>query len=234
MWQDSNKRQRSLFLSESPVQGNKSEVAMTEPVMAIHDWKSNAELIEDCARLGYLNEHWATLDCTWGYGTFWKNWSPLDLTGCDLDPAKSPIGYSVDFTKMPFADRSFKSVVFDGPYKLNGTDQGEGERYGVHETTRWQDRMQLLRDGITECARVLGDGYLLVKCQSQVCSGKVRWQDIEFVNHAQTCGLGLVDRLDMLSYRPQPEGRSQVHARRNASTMLILKRGWKTSDLKGN
>ena len=200
------------------------------PVMAIDKWATNADLIADCARLGYLREDWRTLDPTYGYGTFWQKWRPDSLVGTDLDPAKSQASYVVDFTAMPFDDGYFDCVVFDPPYKLNGTPSdtdGADERYGVHgDYFRWEDRMQLCRDGISECARVLGDGYLLVKCQDQVCSGKVRWQTIDFTNHAASLGLGLVDRFDFLSYRAQPAGRRQVHARRNASTLLVFKRGW--------
>lgn len=202
------------------------------PVLAIQTWASNAELIADCARLGYLREDWRTLDCTYGYGTFWNRWQPRRLVGTDIDPNKNAFepGHSVDFTKLPFSSRSFDAVVFDPPYKLNGApDENAGgvdERFGVHKTTDWRDRMQLIRDGLVECERVLGDGYLLLKCQDQVCSGKVRWQTIEFTNQAFGLGLGLVDRFDFLSYRPQPNGRRQVHARRNASTLLVFKRGW--------
>jgi ubiquinone/menaquinone biosynthesis C-methylase UbiE len=85
--------------------------------------------------------------------------------------------------------------------------------------------MRLCRDGITEAVRVLRPGgHLLVKCQDQVCSGKVRWQSIDFSMHGIGLGLQLVDRLELVSYRPQPAGRRQVHARRNHSTMLVLRR----------
>lgn len=202
------------------------------PVLAFGDWPSNAEMIEDCARLGYLRPEWKTLDPTYGHGTFWKRWQPESLVMCDLVEAKSPVGYAVDFTALPFADRSFEAVVFDPPYKLNGTpDEAVDARYGVHLPTRWQDRMALIRLGIEECARVLGDGYLLVKCQDQVCSGRVRWQTDEFTRHAELCGLGKVDRLDFPTYRPQPKGRRQVHAARNSSQLLVFKRDWWTSDL---
>jgi hypothetical protein len=198
--------------------------------MAIDKWATNADLIADCARLGYLRAEWLTLDPTYGYGTFWQKWRPADLLGTDLDPTKSTTGVSVDFTNMPFCGAPFDAVVFDPPYKLNGNPSdtdGADERYGVHVYTDWRDRMQLIRDGLTECDRVYnGVGYLLLKCQDQVCSGKVRWQTIDFANHAATLGLGLVDRLDLLSYRPQPAGRRQVHARRNSSTLLVFKRGW--------
>lgn len=199
------------------------------PVMSIDKWASNAELIRDCARIGYLRKEWRTLDPTYGYGTFWKLWQPDELVGSDLDPSKSPTGQSADCTALPHERRSFPCVVIDGPYKLNGSPSDTGgvdERFGAHVYTDWRDRMQLLRDMLTEGARVLGDGYLLFKCQDQVCSGKKRWQTIDFSNHAATLGLGLVDRFDLLSYRPQPAGRSQKHARQNSSTLLVFKRGW--------
>lgn len=201
---------------------------MTEPILAIAKWSSNAALIADCARLGYLRREWRTLDPTYGLGTFWQEWHPIRLTRTDIVPTLSPDAPAgVDFTDMPWGDRAFDCVVFDPPYKLNGTPTDEIDgRYGVDVVDTRAGRMQLIRDGISECARVLGDGYLLLKCQDQVNGGKVRWQTIEFANHAKTLGLGLVDRFDFLSYRPQPSGVRQVHARRNASTLLIFKRGW--------
>lgn len=196
-------------------------------VLAIAERPSNAELIVDCAQLGYLRKEWRTLDPTYGLGVFWQQWRPDVLVASDLDPAKSPTGTSVDATHLPHPDRSFPSVVIDGPYKLNGTPTAAVDgRYGVHEPTRWQDRMTLLERMLTEGARVLGDGYLLFKCQDQVCSSKVRWQTFVFTAHAMTLGLGLVDRLEQVSYRPQPNGVRQVTARRNASTMLVFQRGW--------
>ncbi len=196
-------------------------------VLAIDERPSNAELIVDCARLGYLRREWRTLDPTYGLGVFWQQWRPDVLVASDLDPAKSPTGTSVDATHLPHPDRSFPSVVIDGPYKLNGTPTASVDgRYGVHEPTRWQDRMILLERMLTEGARVLGDAYLLYKCMDQVCSSKVRWQTFVFTRHAMTLGLGLVDRLDQVSYRPQPHGVRQLTARRNASTMLVFQRGW--------
>ena len=197
------------------------------PVMAIDRWPTNAHLIADCARLGYLRSDWLTLDPTYGRGTFWKEWQPTVLFRADLNPLSEDVE-KLDFTLLPYPNRFFGAVVFDPPYKLNGTDQGEGERYGVHHVATRDERMGLIRRGLIECARVLGDGFLLVKCQDQVNGGKVRWQTLQIAEWARREGLGLVDRFDLLSYRPQPEGRRQVHARRNASTLLVFKRGWKS------
>lgn len=197
-------------------------------VLAIDKYATNADLIVACAELGYLRDEWRTLDPTYGEGTFWNKWRPRYLTRTDLNADKSPdwVGGRT-FTKMGWPSRYFDAVVFDPPYKLNGTpDATIDERYGVDTPMRWQDRMELCKAGILECARVLGAGYLLVKCQDQVCSGKMRWQTIEFADVAASCGLGLVDRLDFLSYRAQPANVRQIHARRVSSQLLVFKRGW--------
>lgn len=197
------------------------------PVMAISTAKNNAELIVECRALGYLRDDWSTLDPTYGLGRFWTLWRPPALTAHDLDPEKAPHGQQ-DFTDLPYSRGTFDAVVFDPPYKLNGTggSHWSDESYGVAGPYEpWQDRMALCRAGITEASRVLrSDGMLLVKCQDQVCSGKVRWQTIDFTNHAVTLGFRLVDMLHLQSYRAQPEGRRQVHARRNYSTLLVLRK----------
>lgn len=190
--------------------------------------RTNDQLIADVAQVGYLNREWRTLDPTYGAGVFWKLWRPRasKFVACDLVPHKSPFGRPVDFRDLPWRARSFRVVVFDPPYKLNGTpDEKIDERYGVHIPTRWRDLMQLCRDGLVEACRVSRD-LVLMKCQDQVCSGKVRWQTRDFADVAAACGFGLRDRFDNLSYRPQPADRRQVHARHNTSTLLVLQRGW--------
>ena len=196
----------------------------TDGVMAIGSWKNNAELIADCARLGYLRSDWHTLDPTYGLGRFWSIWRPDHLTASDLNPERSP-GPPADFTALPHPEATFDAVVFDPPYKLNGTPSDPDIAYGVDVVASWRDRHQLIRDGITECARVTSpEGHLLVKCQDQVVSGAVRWQTHEFTAHAAAHGCRLVDQLHLRSYRPQPAGRRQVHARRNYSTLLVLQK----------
>jgi hypothetical protein len=199
---------------------------VSKPVYAYTAWKTNAHLIEAVASLGYLQRDWVILDPTYGLGTFWRRWRPDTLIAHD---------YAVDgedFRKLPYPDRTFNATAFDPPYKLNGTPTPIVDaRYGVDVPTRWEDRMQLCVDGITECARVT-DKILLVKCQDQVCRYEVRWQTRVFADHAEAQGFRLVDRFDRLGSRAQPgegEGtgtaRTQRHARRNSSTLLVLQRG---------
>lgn len=194
------------------------------PVLSFDpSWRDNADVIAAAAQLNYLPGR--VLDVTYGKGRFWRKWRPEDLTACDLDPERSPYGSSVDFTDLPFDDDSFDTVVMDPPYKLNGTASEVTTMdadYGTTEAASWQDRMALIEAGIRECARV-SSGWLLVKCQDQVCSGKVRWQTRTFADVAEACGFRLVDQLHLPSYRPQPAGRRQIHSRRNYSTLLVCR-----------
>lgn len=197
---------------------------MTAPVLATARWPDNAALICDVARLGYLLPTDLVLDATCGRGCWWTRWRPDRLVTSDRRPGAQ---LRADFRQLPFATDSFDAVCLDPPYKLNGTPSGDVDvRYGVDVPARWQDRMELIRDGLDECARVLRPGgHLLLKCQDQVASGAVRWQTVAFTNHGAGLGLDLVDRFDLLGGRPQPAGRRQLHARRNSSTLLVFEKG---------
>lgn len=197
---------------------------VTDPgvIYAAQHWPTNAHMMVDVARLGYLRREWFTLDPTYGLGNFWTRWSPYRHNFVYADK------YTLDghdFRDLPWQDGTFDAVVFDPPYKLNGTPSPEEVRYGVEVPTRWQDRILLMQQGQKECARVLKrGGYLLTKCQDQVVSGKVVWQTDIMTMQAKADGLVKVDRLDFLTNpRPQPHSR-QVHARRNYSTLLVFQK----------
>lgn len=194
-------------------------------VMAVGAYKSNADLICAVNDLGYVADGDLVLDPTYGLGRWWSKWRPNNLVATDLDPAKSPDGIGADFTRLRYADGTFDAVAFDPPYKLNGTPSGPDADYGVATIRTWQERHALIRAGMDECTRVLKQGgYLLLKCQDQVCSGRVRWQTHEFAAHGDSIGLVLVDSLHLIGSRPQPGERRQVHARRNLSTLLVLRK----------
>ena len=195
------------------------------PVMAAHAWPTNAHMIEDVARLGYLRKEWRTLDPTYGRGNFWTRWRPDALVTSDILTG-------VDFRHLPHDDGAFQAVVFDPPYKLNGTPSNPDIRYGVGEKATRKERMDLIFDGLDECWRVLRHGgMLLVKCQDQVCGGKVRWQTDDITQQLAFLGMEKTDRLDFLTTpRPQPartradgEVSGQHHARRNYSTLLVFR-----------
>lgn len=202
---------------------------MSEEILAISTARNNGELIAQCHQLGYL-ENRPTLDPTYGLGRFWTVWRPDVLVGCDLNPERSPIGRSVDFTRLHQEVWQYPQIVFDPPYKLNGTSTGRGpsssdDAYGVAgEYLSARGKHELIAQGISSCAQVLEPGgVLLLKCQDQVNGGRVRWQTMEFTLHAAQHNLELVDMLHLVGGRKQPEGRGQQHARRNYSTLLVFR-----------
>lgn len=175
---------------------------MTGPVLAAQEWKTNGAMIADVARLGYIRKTSLTLDPTYGAGVWWTEFRPDRLIARS---DRTEPGF--DFRRTDYRGGTFDVVAYDPPYKLNGAGSKPDARYGVEEWASWQDRHDLCRAGATECARVLKPGgYLLWKCQDQVCGGKVRWQGREFAAHAERIGLEMVDEFYYLSRpRPQPD-----------------------------
>ena len=198
---------------------------MSDPgvIYAAQHWPTNAHMIKDIARMGYLRSDTApVLDATYGEGVFWKLWQPLNFVTLDKH---TPAMVKGDFTNLPFRDNTFQAVVDDPPYKFNGTPSPFEKRYGVHLPTRWQDRLKLICHSVEECIRVVKPkGYLLVKCMDQVVSGKVVWQTDIITNIAMAEGMKKVDRCDFLvTPREQPHER-QCHFRRNYSSLLIFRK----------
>lgn len=199
---------------------------MTDPgvIYAAQKWPTNAHMMVDVKRMGYLGIG-KVLDATYGEGVFWKQikWNALN-TLITLDKF-TPAMVKGDFTCLPFPNNTFAAVVDDPPYKFNGTPSPFEKRYGVHLPKRWQDRLKLIRESVTECARVVAPkGYLLVKCMDQVVSGKVVWQTDVVTAVALQAGLKKVDRVDFLTDpREQPHER-QCHFRRNYSSLLIFRK----------
>jgi hypothetical protein len=188
---------------------------------------NNAQLMADCAELGYLDG--TVLDATYERGRFWKLYRPAELVTNDINP-KWDTDFHRDFRAFPpLWHQWFDTVVLDPPYKLNGTSTGEGpaasdESYGVGGPYKSvEDKHMLIKDGIVECARI-SRRYLLLKCMDQVCSGRKYWQTHIFARTAERVGFELVDMLHVQGYRKQPEGRRQDHAWADYSTLLVLER----------
>jgi tRNA G10 N-methylase Trm11 len=194
-----------------------------EVVYAATRWLSNAYMIEDVARLGYLSGR--VLDPTCGRGVWWQRWMPEELVTSDLKDG-------VDFRNLPHPDASFDAVAFDPPYVSIGGRTTTGipamhHAYGLTEAPRSPQALQaMINEGMGECARVLRcGGYLLVKCCDYVSSGKLWLGTHHTLTHALSLGLECVDRFEYVGTpRPQPSGRRQVHARRNLSTLLVLRK----------
>ena len=199
---------------------------MTDDVMSIGavPRKTNGQLMADMARLGWLDGR--VLDCTYGLGSFWSDFIPDDLTACDMDPDKSPIGRSVDFTRMPdeWAE-SFDAVVFDPPYMLNGT-QGlyvGSDRYGVSGKVPIHDRHRLMLQGFGECVRVCKPGgIVVVKCQVQNASNRFYRQPSMVVSWAVSLDMKVLGEMHVQGWREQPG--VQVNPRNDYSTAVVARK----------
>lgn len=199
------------------------DLVVAGPVLAADSWSTNAELIADVARLGYLRREWLTLDPTYGGGLWWTDWSPEVLVTHDLALD------GIDFRELPEADDTFDAVAYDPPYVSVGGRDTTGmpdfyARYGLTDAPRTPlELQQLINDGLAEVARVLKPrGFALVKCQDYISSGKFWNGTFRTQVAAFALGFTQVDRFEMIgAIRPQPPGRRQVH--RNLSTLLVFR-----------
>lgn len=202
-------------------------------LMAATRWRSNAHLIEDCHKLGYLRDEWLTLDPTYGKGTWWKRYRPTRLITHDraID--------GTDFRSLHYRDGAFMAIAYDPPYVAKGGRATSGiktmdELYGIGEDAEPtpQTMQGLMDDGLTEMWRLLdGGGFCLYKEKMYVSSGKL-WPGLFLSKaHADKLGFELVDMAVMITGGPpEPKTRGgkpagpQQHFRNNYSTLLVLQK----------
>jgi hypothetical protein len=209
------------------------------------EWPTNAALIGDVHKLGWLRDDDLILDPTYGKGSWWRVWHPT--TGQVIGhqwKQEVPRTLSVvwgdwlrhtqpwDFKDMWYRDELFDAVAFDPPYvSVGGRDTTTihkmHDAYGMDGTPLSPAGVQAdINQGLMECARVVKKGgIVLVKCQSYVTSGKLFPGLFLTWLNAELEGLKLVDHLNYVGgSRPQPDGRQQKHSRRNQSDLLIFRR----------
>ncbi len=203
-----------------------------KPVLAAHNWPSNAELILDCSRLGYLQDDWLTLDPTFGKGVWWQLWKPKQLVALNRKLDGS------DFRKLDYPDNHFDAIAFDPPYCSKGGRSTSGitkmdERYGQDDAPATPALLQdLINDGLTEMHRLAKPGAIvLTKSMDYVSSGQL-WEGTYLTRkHAEELGFKAVDRFEHVGHPgPQPPGRRQVHARRNLSTLYVFRKPGRRSN----
>lgn len=243
-----------------------SLTARDTKVLAARAWATNAELIADVARLGYLRTSDLVLDPTHANGVWWKKWRP--------DRLEVPAS-GADFRHLAYPDASFDAIAFDPPYVTVGGRETSGikdflARYGLLDVPKTpEETQQLINDGLREMWRLVRpsaiqdldetrpNGVVLVKCADYVWSGHL-WTGVYYtIEHARSVGFVVADIFEHIGHvRAQPtrtrkckrckgtgivaaagsgpacppcagEGRvasRQHHARRNLSTLLVLRR----------
>jgi tRNA G10 N-methylase Trm11 len=203
---------------------------MARLVRAAYPWVDNGALIADLHALDYLRDE-LTLDPTYGRGLWWTTWRPAQLIVHDrkID--------GTDFRHLPYGDAVFPQIAYDPPYVCPGglktsTIQAMHTAYGMNATAGPQrdfatpgQLQQIMNDGLTEMVRLLRPGGTIVtKAKDYIWSGRL-WIGTHHVQaHALELGLQVIDRLEHVgSPGPQSQKR-QVHARRNLSTMFVLRK----------
>jgi hypothetical protein len=200
-------------------------------ICAMTWWPSNAELMHDLVRIGYVDPKRKIVDLTYGRGTWWRmlldeghRLSQLHTHDIDRD--------GVDFRqKLPHRARSAHTVTFDPPYVSTGgrktsTLEEFNDRYGIlySEKTPELNQERLINPGIKNAARILApDGKLIVKAANYISSNTykqaVRWS----IEYAESIGLELHDQMFTAGHvRAQPGGRKINHSRNNYSVALIF------------
>lgn len=190
-------------------------------VLAFGEYRNNAELIEAAGRLGYIGD--AVLDLSYGHGEFWTKLSPSRLVTNDVNPRKGEHHFDVRCVPPTEWKGAFDTVVWDGPYRLNGrSDRGVfDEKFGVDEPMRLQDRLNLVLHGVVFASQcVKRGGTVLVKCQDQVAGGRKQQQRRMVQDVGELFGLTWKDELHLkCGVRKQ---RTQKHTRSNFSTLVVF------------
>jgi len=141
------------------------------------------ECREQCDRLNQKSFHSGKsmtekliLDACCGSRMFWFDKSNPDVVFCDkriVEPFTNQLGLNIeikpnilsDFTALPFADGSFRMVVFDPPHLIRaGEKSWIALKYGRLDSG-WK---QMIHDGFAECMRVLDDYGVLIFKWSEV------------------------------------------------------------------
>lgn len=167
-------------------------------------------------------------DVTFGKGSFWNRVNPKNY---ELIPSDLTTG--TDFRNLPYESGSFDVVVLDPPYIYNpkGTIKSSiSNQYNINQSQPSiqsnDDVIKLYIEGIFEAQRVLkSNGFLILKCQDVIESGKQKWNHIDLYLQCTEIGFTSID-LFVVTPRAIPTSRwkNQKHARKNHSYFWIMKK----------
>lgn len=190
-------------------------------VLAFGEYRDNAEVIEAAFELGYIGS--SVLDLSFGHGKFWTRHKPKGLVKNDLHPSKGDFHFDVRGCPPAEWNAAFDTVVWDGPYRLNGKPDRGGfdEKFGTDEPMCLQKRLNRVQHGVVFASQcVKRGGTVLVKCQDQVAGGRKQQQRRRVQDVGELFGLRWIDELHLkCAVRQQ---RTQKHARSNFSTLIVF------------
>lgn len=191
----------------------------------------------------YVSPGSLVADVTYGKGVFWKlvPAGTYRLLATDLKEG-------VDCREIPYGDGELDAVVFDPPYmhtpggtahvghqnfeeyyRNNVAGAADGKKY--HEAV-----LDLYFSAAREALRVLKpEGIYIVKCQDEVCANRQRLTHVEIVNELERIGFVAEDLFVVVRAGRPGVSRliRQVHARKNHSYFIVLRKSNGKSRWKG-
>lgn len=179
---------------------------------------NNAGLISKVAAL-YFSEGDTIADVTYGKGVFWREVDPVKykIVGTDIKTG-------IDFRNLPYKSESFQHGVLDPPYARVGLG-GMEQCYNTTKSSSHAEIMELYRYGLKELNRIIKpNGFILVKCQDEVCSGKQHWSHIEIKDMAEEMGLYTRDLFIFVNTKTPKVYYKQRHTRKNHSYLWIFEK----------
>lgn len=218
-------------------------------ILAATTWPTNAELIAAVHDLGYLRDDDHVLDPTYQKGTWWKAWRPEKLT--THHRAKDGSDFrSLPYPDGSFDAIAYDPPYVCPGGRATSTITEMHDRYGMNEGGAAdpdfrtpEELQQLINSGLMEMHRLVRpavrksmspdgpNGVVVVKCKDYIWSGRLWEGTFHTRRWADALGFVLEDRLEHIgSPGPQPtknpdgSPRRQAHARRNLSTLFVLRR----------
>ena len=156
------------------------------------------------------------LDPTYGRGNFYGKYVPRPKYRYDLNPQTSDT-IQADCRKLPHADNSISSIVFDPPFVAGaGTTGIIKNRFGYYKTVQgelWPMYHQAL-DEFYRCLK--NNGVLVVKCQDTINTSNQYLSHVEIINYAIGLGFYPIDIFVLVSKNRLPQWNliEQQHARK--------------------
>lgn len=172
--------------------------------------------------------HTGSIECdaTYGRGNFYKHGIEQPKFKFDIRPAKHGV-VQADARTLPLPDTSVHCVALDPPFMARtGPGASLKELFGEVVGTI-EDLWDVYSDMMKEAYRILQPGgWLIVKCQDGVLSGRNNFTHVEVYNRSKEIGFIPVDLFILLAKHRMmhPRHKRQIHARKFHSYFWILKK----------
>lgn len=191
-------------------------IAIDEPIYSVYVG-NNSGLIKNVSNL-YFSEGNKIADVTYGRGAFWRkvDTKKYDIVGSDILTG-------TDFRNLPYADNEFDHSVIDPPYARITNLKGMVDCYNTNRFTTHDEIIKLYESGLIELSRITKkNGYILCKCQDEICGCRQRWSHIEIKGIAEQLGLYAKDLFILVNEKnPKPVCKQQ-HARKLHSYLWVF------------